>query len=95
MITTAWRTIVYPVRASNIRPGTVERAFELARDPHILTVEKIRKRLKAEGYIDWEFQLSGRQIRRQLQALVVAKRKPRPNDGEVQTGGEPALRPSA
>ena len=58
-----------------IRPGTVERAFELARDSQIMTVEKIRRRLKAEGYVDWEFQLSGREIRRQLQALVVAKRK--------------------
>jgi len=58
-----------------IRPGTVERAFELARDSQIMTVEKIRRRLKAEGYVDWEFQLSGREIRRQLQAIVVAKRK--------------------
>ena len=57
------------------RPGTVERAFELARDSQITTVENIRRRLKAEGYIDWEFQLSGREIRRQLQALVVAKRE--------------------
>jgi hypothetical protein len=56
-------------------PGTIERAFELARNSPILTVEKIRRQLKAEGYIDWEFQLSGREIRRQLQALVVAKRK--------------------
>jgi len=58
-----------------IRPGTVERAFELARHSQIMTVEKIRRQLKAEGYIDWEFQLSGREIRRQLQALVVAKRR--------------------
>ena len=59
----------------HIRPGTVERAFELARESQIMTVEKIRRKLKAEGYVDWEFQLSGREIRRQLQALVVAKRK--------------------
>jgi hypothetical protein len=56
------------------RPGTVERAFELARDSSLPTVEKIRRKLKAEGYIDWEFQLSGRGIRRQLQEIVVAKR---------------------
>ncbi|MES1200305.1 MAG: hypothetical protein ABUS57_02510 [Pseudomonadota bacterium] len=58
------------------RLGTVERAFDLAQNSDILTVEAIRRRLKAEGYSDWEFQLSGREIRRQLQALVVAKRKP-------------------
>ena len=57
------------------RPGTIERAFDLAKNSPILTVEKIRRRLKAEGYVDWEFQLSGREIRRQLRALVVAKRK--------------------
>ena len=55
--------------------GTVERAFDLARNSPITTVEQIRRRLKAEGYSDWEFQLSGREIRRQLQALVVSKRK--------------------
>jgi hypothetical protein len=63
------------VRSMTLRPGTIQRAFELAHDSDVLTVEKIRRRLKAEGYVDWEFQLSGREIRRQLQALVVAKRK--------------------
>jgi hypothetical protein len=52
----------------------VERAFELARDSSFTTVEKIRRKLKAEGYIDWEFQLAGRGIRRQLQEIVAAKR---------------------
>lgn len=67
------------------RPGTVERAFELARDSELVTVEQIRRRLKAEGYIDWEFQLSGRSIRRQLQEIVAAKRDemngPKSNEG--------------
>ena len=56
------------------RPGTVERAFELARESSLATVEQIRRRLKDEGYTDWEFQLSGRTIRRQLQRIVSAKR---------------------
>jgi hypothetical protein len=58
----------------SIRPGTVERAFQLARESELLTVEKIRVRLKAEGYSDWDFQLSGKSIRDQLRAIVVAKR---------------------
>ena len=53
----------------------MERAFELARESELLTIEKIRHRLKAEGYLDWAFQLSGRQIRRQLQAIIAAKRE--------------------
>lgn len=57
------------------RPGTVERALELARGSSLTTVEQIRRRLKAEGYVDWEFQLSGKQIRTQLRDIVSAKRK--------------------
>jgi hypothetical protein len=60
----------------NRRPGTIERAFELARGSSLPTVEQIRRRLKAEGYVDWEFQLSGKQIRSQLRDIVSAKRKP-------------------
>jgi len=56
------------------RPGTIERAFELAYDSSLTTVEQIRRRLKAEGYIDWEFQLSGKQIRAQLRDIVNARR---------------------
>ena len=71
------------------RPGTVERAFELAQDSQLMTVEKIRRRLKAEGYSDWEFQLSGRSIRRQLQALVVAKRNRVSQAEDVETPSSP------
>ncbi len=56
------------------RCGTVERAFQLARESSLTSVEQIRRRLKNEGYVDWEFQLAGREIRRQLQRIVAAKR---------------------
>lgn len=61
-------------RMTPSRAGTVERAFELARDSQLMTVEKIRQQLKIEGYLDWDFQLSGRAIRRQLQQIIAAKR---------------------
>jgi len=57
-----------------IRLGTVERAFDLAHNSELRTVELIRRRLKGEGYADWEEQLSGTTIRRQLRAIVAAKR---------------------
>ncbi len=57
------------------RLGTVERAFELAHHSELMTVEKIRRRLKAEGYSDWQEQLSGTSIRKQLRTIVAAKRR--------------------
>ena len=73
------------------RPGTIERAFELARGSSLTTVEQIRRRLKAEGYIDWEFQLSGKQIRAQLRDIVSAKRTLRATpESDARAAGEAA-----
>ncbi len=51
--------------------GTVERAFELARDGSCSTVELIRQRLKSEGYDSVSEHISGPAIIRQLKAVLL------------------------
>lgn len=50
--------------------GTVERAFELARSGTCLSMEDIRRRLKAEGYENTQAHLAGSAIRKQLLELM-------------------------
>ena len=47
----------------------VERAFELAQSGECRNVEAIKRRLKAENYLDTHTQLAGPAIRRQLAEL--------------------------
>lgn len=74
----------------NARPGTIERAFELARNSQLTTVEQIRKQLKAEGYGDWQEQLSGSHIRQQLREIVWAKRRASGAPGQPDGGAAPS-----
>ena len=48
----------------------LERAFELARTGRYPTVELIRRAISAEGY--FQNQLEGRDLTRQLRALIAA-----------------------
>ena len=45
---------------------TLERAFELARTGECISVDDIRKRLKAEQYSQVDAHLAGAAVRRQL-----------------------------
>jgi hypothetical protein len=53
--------------------GTVERAFELARDGSCQSVEDIRRSLANEGYEGVRAHLAGAAISRQLKDLLHAK----------------------
>jgi hypothetical protein len=46
----------------------LERAFELARSGNFDSVTELKKRLKAEGYPEYEFE--GRALSRQLSKLI-------------------------
>jgi hypothetical protein len=50
----------------------LERAFELARSGRFETVEQVRRAVGAEGY--FQTQVEGRELARQLKALIVASR---------------------
>ncbi len=52
--------------------GTVERAFELAREGACHNVGDIRQQLKIEGYSSYEEHLAGVSIKKQLLALMKA-----------------------
>jgi hypothetical protein len=69
------------------RLGTVERAFILARSGRSKTVDEIRRILKFEHYGDWQYQLSGALIRRQLNAAIAQARS-----SKIAACGEPGAR---
>jgi hypothetical protein len=56
----------------NTHPTAMERAFELARSGQCLTVQDIRRRLSAEGYLDVRHHLAGRSIMAELGRLIKA-----------------------
>ena len=58
---------------SDTRIGTVERAFQLAREGACRSVSDIRERLTAEGYVGVFSPLNGMSIWRQLTAALVAR----------------------
>jgi hypothetical protein len=51
------------------RPTVLERAFQLARSGHCISVEEINKRLSSEGY--FTEQIDGKALRNQLRALIL------------------------
>ena len=53
-------------------PGTVERAYQLARSGECATVDDIRARLRAEGFSLVSGHLSGAMIQRALRGLCIA-----------------------
>lgn len=53
--------------------SALERAFELARSGRYPTVELIRRAISAEGYL--QSQIEGRELTRQLKALITASTK--------------------
>lgn len=55
--------------------GTIERAFELARNSECRTVTQIITRLRKEGRADAETQLDGASIRKQLNAILKARKQ--------------------
>jgi hypothetical protein len=50
------------------RPGTIERAFEIA--PELGSIDEVKKRLVHEGYANVEAHLTGPQIKRELTARL-------------------------
>ena len=48
------------------RPGTVERAYQLARTGEYETVRQIRSQLDREGYLDASSQITGAMLVREL-----------------------------
>lgn len=67
---------------NDARIGTVERAFQLAREGACRSVSDIRERLSAEGYEGVFSHLNGMSIRRQLTAALVARGVTGPVDGD-------------
>ena len=62
------------------RPGTVERAFQLASSGKFAGVSEVRKQLSVEGYPDANAQLAAISLRRQITSLCFESRglAPRP-----------------
>lgn len=60
----------------------LERAFELARTGRYPTVELIRRAISAEGY--FQNQLEGRDLMRQLRAIIAASTPTPPDHGQVE-----------
>ena len=58
---------------SDTRIGTIERAFQLAKEGACRSVSDIRERLTAEGYEGVFSHLNGMSIRRQLNAALEAR----------------------
>jgi hypothetical protein len=54
------------------RPTALERAFQLARSGRPSTIDEIKRTLNSEGYVTE--QLSGKALRNQLRALILAAR---------------------
>jgi hypothetical protein len=52
-----------------LKPSTVERAYELARTGEYAGINEIRAQLKAEGYADYMSQLEGAWIKSMLRKL--------------------------
>lgn len=67
---------------SDTRTGTVERAFQLAREGACRSVSDIRDRLSAEGYEGVFSHLNGMSIRQQLAAAVKARGVTGPIDSD-------------
>lgn len=53
-----------------VERSTVERAFELARSGSVRDVEELIRTVRNEGYEGVSSHLAGREIRRQLRALI-------------------------
>jgi hypothetical protein len=59
----------------DIRPSTIERAYELARSGEFRTVSRIRDRLRAEGYADATAHFSSPTLVADLRRLIAAARQ--------------------
>jgi hypothetical protein len=64
----------------NLRPTTVERAYQLAKSGGFSGATEIKARLRAEGYMDADAQIYGPTLRSDLRRLCLAAR--------VKEGGE-------
>jgi hypothetical protein len=51
----------------------IERAIELAQSPSCLSVEDVRKKLKAEQYEAVDSHISGSSITKQLRGIIAAR----------------------
>ena len=67
---------------NDTRIGTVERAFQLAREGACLSVSDIRERLSAEGYESVFSHLNGMSIRQQLATALKARGVTGPIDSD-------------
>jgi len=61
--------------SGDLRPTTIERAYEMARSGKALSIEKIIKILEQEGYFNVRSQLAGLGLRRTLNALCKVSRR--------------------
>lgn len=57
-----------------LRPNTIERAFELARSGTVTRFQDLVSRLRREGYVDVSRQLDGPLIRKQLRDILLSSR---------------------
>jgi hypothetical protein len=55
---------------AELRPTTIERAFQVARTGAVATLQEISFHLHREGYLDVNHQLNGPLIRKQLRAIL-------------------------
>lgn len=61
-----------------MKPGVIERAYELARSSECRALSDVKTRLKSEGYIGVDHHLEGHAIRRSLRAQFHASSPERP-----------------
>jgi hypothetical protein len=59
-----------------LRPNTIERAFQLARSGTVTTLQDLASCMRREGYSDVSRQLDGPLIRKQLRDVLLANRAP-------------------
>ena len=60
------------------RPGTIERAYQLARSGEFKTVAEIRTKLNQEGYLDVAGQIYGPTLASALRRLCLESTPPEP-----------------
>lgn len=62
--------------SADLKPTTIERAYEMARSGKAATIEQIIKCLEYEGYFQVRSQLTGVALRKTLNALCKASFPP-------------------
>jgi hypothetical protein len=66
---------------TDVRPGVVQRAYEIAKDGHALYLAEIESQLDREGYMDAAAQMRAPALKVDLRKLCNTARKTRRPEG--------------